>query len=143
MKELFTPEAGKRITEAIVYAEKQTSGEVRLHVEKKCSIDPFDRATKVFRNLKMHRTDLHNGVLIYLAVESRKFAIIGDSGIDKAVPADFWNTTKTLMQGYFEKGEIIEGLVKGISMAGEQLKTHFPLQSGDRNELSNDISFGK
>ena len=47
------------------------------------------------------------------------------------------------MLSHFKKQEFTEGLCKGIEMAGEKLKSHFPLQSNDTNELNNEVSFGK
>ena len=90
----------------------------------------------------MHETELRNGVLIYLAVKDHKLAIIGDKGIDEAVPDDFWDVIKNDLVSRFKEGKYTEGLVEGIHASGEQLKAHFPYQSDYTNELSNDISFG-
>ena len=98
-------------------------------------------ATKVFEKLGMHNTELRNGVLFYLAVEDKKFAILGDKGINEAVPSDFWNIVKNLMIEEFKKEEFTVGLCQGIELAGDKLKNHFPYQKEDKNELSNDISF--
>jgi uncharacterized membrane protein len=89
----------------------------------------------------MHKTKLRNGVLFYLAIKDKKFAILGDAGINAAVPGDFWEKIKNYMQEEFRKGNFTEGLCEGIRMAGEQLKSHFPYQSDDVNELPDDISF--
>jgi len=90
----------------------------------------------------MNKTELHNGVLFYLAVENRSFAIIGDSGINAAVPDDFWESTKQIMIDHFRDGNFAEGLIEGIRETGKQLKQHFPYSAGDVNELSDEISFG-
>jgi len=142
-KNFFTEEDKRKIVLAIKEAEKNTSGEIRIHIENKCPGDPVDRALYWFGKLKMHQTELRNGVLFYLAVKSRKFAIIGDEGINKAVPDDFWEKIKEKMAAHFKKGEFTEGLVKGILDAGEALKKYFPYKQDDVNELSDDISFGK
>lgn len=139
----FSSEEKKRITDAIAEAEKNTSGEIRLHAEGHCKIDVLDRAAYVFKKLGMHETEQRNGVLFYLAVHDRKFAIIGDAGINRVVPADFWNEIKETMLGYFKEGKFTDGLTKGILMAGEQLKANFPFHKDDVNELSNEISFDK
>lgn len=141
VENFFSTEEKKQITDAIAQAELNTSGEIRLHVEGKCKIEVLDRAAYVFEKLKMKETDQRNGVLFYLAVSDRKFAIIGDSGINQLVAADFWNETKETMLGFFKEGKFAEGLSKGILMAGEQLKANFPYQSDDVNELSDEISF--
>ena len=139
----FTKEQQKQIVEAIKQAEHNTSGEIRVHIEKTCKLDVLDRAANVFAMLKMHKTQLRNGVLFYLSVEDRKFAILGDAGINAKVPADFWDSVKNAVIEQFKLGNQTEGLVKGILMAGEKLKAHFPYQKDDVNELSDEISFGK
>ncbi|TLV00539.1 TPM domain-containing protein [Dyadobacter luticola] len=140
----FSDEQQQRIIGAIQQAETQTSGEVKVHIEKKCPTpDVMDRAKEVFLFLHLHETAQRNGVLFYLAYEDRKFAVLGDQGIDEKVPGNFWNSTKDLLREYFIKGQFSEGLAKGIEEAGLQLKTHFPYQSDDINELPDDISFGQ
>jgi uncharacterized membrane protein len=139
----FTEEEKKQITDAIKKAELNTSGEVRLHVEGKCPEDVLDRAAYWFEKLEMHKTELRNGVLFYLAVKDQKFAILGDAGLNAKVPGDFWEKIKTHMLSKFKEGLFAAGLAEGILMAGEQLKSHFPHQTDDVNELSDEISFGK
>jgi uncharacterized membrane protein len=124
-------------------AEMNTSGEIRLHIEKYCKSDVLDQAAYVFEKLEMHKTQLRNGVLFYLAVEDHKLAILGDAGINQKVQEDFWNETKEIVLSKFKEGNLTEGLTTGILMAGEKLKEHFPYLEGDTNELSNEISFGK
>lgn len=139
----FTRDQKEQIKQAIARAELNTSGEIRLHVENRCKIDVLDCAAGWFEKLKMHRTDKRNGVLFYLAVKDRKFAIIGDAGINAVTPDNFWDSIKAEVLAHFSENKFAEGLIKGIDMAGEQLKTHFPYQSDDKNELSDEISFGK
>ena len=141
--DFFTEQEKKQITDAIKAAELNTSGEIRVHVEGRCKGDALDCAAYWFEQLKMHKTAARNGVLFYLAVTDRKFAILGDAGINAKVPDDFWETTKELMLSRFKEGRFADGLSEGILMAGKQLKTHFPHQDDDVNELSDDISFGK
>jgi uncharacterized membrane protein len=139
----FTPDQQQRIVDAIRQAEKATSGEIRVHVEPNCSTaDPVQRAIDVFAQLGMHQTKARNGVLFYLAHVDRKFAVLGDQGIDAKVPAGFWESTKELLRGYFAKGEYAEGLSEGIERAGQQLRQYFPYDGvTDTNELADDISF--
>ncbi|GAA4902054.1 TPM domain-containing protein [Mucilaginibacter defluvii] len=136
---LFNDEEQQRIQKAIEEAERSTSGEIRICIEKKCSEDVLDRAAKYFYQLNMDKTKLRNGVLIYLATVDRKFAIIGDAGINRVVPADFWDSTKEKMLAEFKYGNLAEGIITGISMAGQQLKKFFPFTDGDNNELPDDI----
>ena len=131
------------IVQAIRDAEKDTSGEIRVHIDKKCSGDVLDRAAYWFGKLNMHQTELRNGVLFYLATNDRKFAILGDAGINAKVPEGFWDDIKSRMVLHFQKGDFVAGLVEGIRESGCQLKNHFPYQSDDVNELPDEISFGK
>jgi uncharacterized membrane protein len=142
-KDFFNLQQQEEIKQAIVQAELETSGEIRVHIENTCKEDVLDRAAYVFRKLKMNRTELRNGVLIYLAVKNRKFAIIGDLGINHVVPENFWDEIKEKMLAHFLKGEFTEGLCYAIKTAGDQLKTFFPRKTDDTNELPDDISFGK
>jgi len=142
-KEFLGKENERLIKEAIEGAEHQTSGEIRVHIESSCKNLVLDRAAWLFRKLKMHETKDRNGVLIYLSVNDRKFAIIGDSGINKVVPPGFWDQIKENMISHFSKGEFAEGVISGIEKTGEQLKQYFPWQTDDVNELSDEISYGK
>ncbi len=142
-KKFFTIEQQDSIKQAITAAELNTSGEVLVHIDDKCKEDVLDKAANMFHQLKMDKTELRNGVLFYLAVTDHKFAILGDKGINEKVPVDFWDNIKEVMLSHFKKQEFTEGLCKGIEMAGEKLKSHFPLQSNDTNELNNEVSFGK
>jgi len=139
----FTKEQQEKILAAVKAAEESTSGEIRVHIETSFTGEVLDRAAWIFKKLGMHKTALRNGVLFYLAVEDRKFAIIGDAGINAKVPEGFWNNIKELMKTDFREGKFTEGLSKGIIMTGEQLKSHFPHQSNDVNELPDEISFDK
>ena len=143
VENFFTKEEKKQITDAIAEAERNTSGEIRLHAEGYCKIDVLDRAAYVFEKLHMHKTKERNGVLFYLAVHDHKFAILGDGGINHVVPAHFWDEIKETMLGYFKEGKFADGLTRGILMAGEQLKAHFLYLKEDVNELSDEISFDK
>jgi uncharacterized membrane protein len=142
VEEFLTKEEEQAIVEAIRVAEKETSGEIRVHIEKTTSKVPYDRALEVFNELKMDATELKNGVLFYFAVKDKNFVICGDKGINDVVADDFWNTTKDLMTAQFKAGHFKQGIVDGILSAGEQLQKYFPYQEGDTNELSNEISKG-
>ena len=140
---ILTEEQQKQVVEAIKAAEKNTSGEVRVHIESNCANDEvLDRAKEVFVTLGLHRTERRNGVLFYVATEDRKFAVLGDEGIDNVVPEDFWNSTRDVMRTQFRNSAFAEGLCAGITLAGQQLKHFFPYQDDDTNELPDEISFG-
>ena len=142
IRTIFSEENKVVIESAIREAEFNRSGEIRLHVENRCRIDVLDQAAYIFKKLEMHKTELRNGVLFYLAIKDRKFAILGDAGINAKVQDDFWDDIKDLVQKQFKDGKFVEGLEDGIRMAGEQLKHHFPHTSDDQNELNDEISFG-
>jgi uncharacterized membrane protein len=138
---IFNDEEQERIRKAIEGAEKHTSGQLRVCIEKTCSENVLDRAAKYFHQLDMHKTKLRNGVLIYVATADQKFAIIGDAGINKVVPEDFWDDTKDDMLEHFKQGNLVEGIVTGLEIAGDHLQKFFPHESGDTNELPDDIAF--
>jgi uncharacterized membrane protein len=140
----FNKEQKETILSAIKEAETSTSGEIRVHIETSCkNSNVLNRAAHVFATLKMHKTALRNGVLFYLAINDRKFAIIGDAGINAVVSSDFWNNISEMMSNAFREGKFAEGLREGILMAGSQLKQNFPYnKTNDINELPDDISFG-
>jgi uncharacterized membrane protein len=139
----FTKEQQTIILESVRTAEKATSGEIRVHIETSCNEDVLDRAAWIFGKLGMSKTAERNGVLFYLAVVDKKFAILGDAGINSKVPAGFWDEISEMLKNKFREGRFTEGLSEGIILAGEQLKAHFPYNKDDVNELSDDISFDK
>lgn len=134
----FTEE--QEIVNAIRIAEQNTSGEIRVHLEKSSNIDAFNRAMEVFHFLKMDNTKEQNGVLIYVAVEDKTFVIYGDKGINDIVGKDFWDDTKNTIQEHFKAGNFKQGLIGGILKAGKALEKNFPWHHNDTNELSNEIS---
>lgn len=141
-KKFFSVEEQEEITRSVMTAELETSGEIRVHIEEKCPGDVLDRAAHVFKTLHMHNTAQRNGVLIYMAIDHKKFAIIGDMGINKVIPANFWDDTKEGMLNLFKQNRFKDGLIFAIGSVGEHLSKYFPAQVDDTNELANDISFG-
>ena len=137
----FSEQEQQQIRIAIEKAEKATSGEIRICIEKKCKGEVLDEAANYFTKLEMNQTALRNGVLIYVATDDHKFAIIGDAGINRVVPKDFWDNAKENMLESFKAGDLAGGIIKGITMAGQQLKAYFPNQDNDKNELSDDIAY--
>lgn len=138
----LTAEEEQDIVEAIRLAELNTSGEIKIHIEKTSNGDATNRALEVFHTLKMDNTKLQNAVLIYVAIEDKSFVIYGDEGINKVVPNNFWDGTKDIMLSHFKSGDFKQGLVEGIQKSGEQLKAYFPYLDSDTNEISNTISKG-
>ncbi len=132
----------QEIVQAILKAERYTSGEIRVHIEAHTDVDHFERAKEVFFLLKMNNTKDENGVLIYVAVNDRKFVIYGDRGIDKVSPTNFWETTRDAIESQFKLGNFKQGIINGVLAAGTELKAHFPWNPDDINELSNEISKG-
>jgi uncharacterized membrane protein len=131
----------KRIVKAIEMAELNSSGEIRVHFESHCKENILDHAAFIFNKLGMHQTDQRNGILFYIALKDKKFAVIGDAGIHEKVGDDFWEKVKNEMIPYFKEGRLSDGLIEGINKAGNELKAYFPYQKDDKNELDNEISF--
>ena len=143
VEKFFSKEQKKQIVNAIKESEKETSGEIRVHIESSFKKDTLERTVHLFEKLKMHETQLHNGTLIYLAVKDKKFAIFGDEGINEVVPDNFWQDVRDIMQNEFSAGNFSAGLVQGIDLIGQKLKEYFPYKDDDINELSDDISVGE
>ena len=138
----FTEEQKKNLEQAIKESEKQTSGEIRVYVENSCSGEILDRAAYLFNLLEMTKTKERNGILFYLSIARQKFAVLGDAGINAKVPENFWDSVRDVMEKYFKDEDFTGGLIEGIRMTGEKLKTYFPWMPDDKNELSDAISFG-
>jgi uncharacterized membrane protein len=142
-KNFFNLQQQKNIVDAISSAELNTSGEIRLHLVDTTKNDVYQEAVSVFESLEMTKTEQRNGVLIFLAVRDKKFAILGDKGINDIVPVDFWDSVRDEMISFFKKHDFEQGIIAGITAVGEKLKAHFPYAKDDENELSNEISFGE
>lgn len=143
-KPFFTDEEQQRIVAAIRAAEKRTSGEIRVYIESKCSyVDAVNRAAEIFFGLKMENTEDRNGVLLYIAVKDKQLAIFGDTGIHQKVGTEFWNKEVRNILSEFSKQHYADGIVRIVTEIGEALVTHFPYENEDRNELPDDIVFGK
>jgi uncharacterized membrane protein len=141
--QFFSEEQQKNIISAIKNSEKNTSGEIKVHVEPEClGANAYDRAKEVFEYLSLHKTALRNGVLFYLAYNDHKFSVLGDTGINNKVGQSFWDSTVTLLNANFKNGDFEKGLCLAITEAGKQLKMHFPYNNNDKNEIGDDISFG-
>lgn len=138
----FNREQKARILDAIRNAEENTSGEIRVHVERFCLGEPTDRAAYLFEKIGMHKTNLRNGVLFFMSFDDHKISILGDAGINAVVPDNFWDSTLEMIAARFREGDFTGGLEAGIANAGVHLKDHFPHRPEDVNELPDEISFG-
>ena len=141
VEDVLSAEQQARVVDAIRLAELNTSGEVKVHLERFCKGDALDRAKEKFAKLNLHKTALRNAVIVYVAVEDRKAAIFGDEGIHAKVDADYWKTELDQMLAHFKKGEYAEGLIHTVAAIGDKLKSEFPYNADtDTNEVSNEIS---
>ncbi len=132
----------EKIRRAVSDAELKTSGEIRVFVEDASADTELDRAVYVFEELGMHKTDLRNGILLYLALKDKRFAVIGDHGIHEKVGDAFWEGIRSHMQEKLSQGDVVGAIVAGVREAGEALGKFFPRSHDDKNELSDDIVFG-
>jgi uncharacterized membrane protein len=129
-----------RIVEAIAAAERNTSGEIRVHIQPKAHGDIRHVAEKTFERLGMTKTELRNGVLLFIACEEQRFEILGDRGINEKVPSGFWDAIAARLTEHFRRGEFTDGIVEAVHSAGEELFHYFPRASDDVNELTNEIN---
>ena len=142
-KKFFNKIEEQRIMAAIRTAEKASSGEIRVYVESNCAESVEKRTIEIFKKLKMYRTHERNGVLIYIAIESRKFSIFGDEGIHKKMGFSFWTDEAATLKSYLSDDKIVDGVCKVAIDIGEVLKVHFPHQADDKNELPDAPVYGK
>lgn len=140
VEDFLTTQEEEEIVLAIRQAERNTSGEIRVHIERTTELSHCNRTLEVFQTLKMFNTKKQNAVLIYVAVDDHKFVIYGDKGIDAVVPKNFWDTTKNKMQHHFKQGNFKQGIIDGVLQVGKELKEHFPWSETDTNELPNEVS---
>ncbi len=143
-KQFLSKQENERLHLALKQNEQGTSGEIRVYIESKCSyIDPIDRAKELFLSLKMFETIHRNAVLIYIAYKDRDFAIIGDNNIFQKTKNDFWyQHSKSLLKA-FNNNNYIEGMENVIKALGDELRLHFPSHGETKNELPDEIIFGK
>ena len=139
-KKFFSPEEQERILEEIRIAEEKTSGEIRVHLDCCSREETLEKARKIFHRLGMTKTKHRNGVLIYLATEHRKFAILGDEGIHRVVPENYWEEVKEKMRRHFREARFCEGVSGNPGDRGKTEDVHFPGEKDNRNELPNTIS---
>jgi len=142
VENFLTLDEEQAIVQAIIQAERNTSGEIRVHIERTATVPHFDRALEVFQQLEMSNTKAQNAVLIYIAVDDHQFVIYGDKGINEVVPENFWESTRDTIQQLFKEGNFKEGIVQGVLKAGDELQAHFPWDSDDVDELPNELSKG-
>ena len=140
VESFLTTEEEIVVIQAIQKAEKNTSGEIRVHIENKTEKPTLERAKEVFLYLKMDQTRQRNGILLYVGVSSKEFAILGDEGINNRIPEGFWEEEKKMVLHHFSKNNYEKGLVLAIEKVGEKLKKYFPYKKDDTNELPNEIS---
>ena len=137
----FSKKEKKQILAAVQEAEKNTSGEIRVHLEYRAREPVYGHAQKVFQRIGMTKTAQRNGVLIFLATGNKKFAVLGDVGINEKVPEGFWNDVVQIMQDHFKQNKFAEGVSEAVLRIGEKLKAYFPYQTNDKNELPDGISY--
>jgi len=140
---IFSQEEKQIIVDAIKKAETDSCAEIRVHIDSRCKGDVMDRASNVFDKLGMQKTKDRNGVLIYVAINSNKCAVIGDIAINKVVEPRFWEDCYSIMRESFSKEDYCKGIANVIEMCGEVFSHHFKYTSDDVNELPDEISFGK
>jgi uncharacterized membrane protein len=140
-KRLLSATDDARLIKAIQLAEAKTSGEIRVHIEKTCKGDAIEECKKQFVKLSMHQTKDRNGILFFLAIGSKSFAVWGDEGIHQKVSDEFWKRITDCAISYFKQNDYVTGIEKAVELCGEKLKLYFPIEEDDKNELSNTISY--
>lgn len=143
MVKFLTPEEEQRVIQAIQEAERQTTGEIRIHLQSKLRRTAWEDALKVFNQLNMRNTESRNAVLFFIAPQNHQLVIIGDQGIHDLVMSNFWIEVRDHVLEYFKRSEYADGICLGVQLIGEKLKYHFPASADQKNEneLPDDISY--
>ena len=141
LADFIPPEGQRRIADAITAAERHTTGEICVHVTPRCRGDVMKRAARTFNRLHLYTTKRRNAVLIFVAYDDRKLAILGDTGINEAVPQGFWDSEVEELTRFLKAGRPVDGLCEIIAHMGERLSEFFPGERDDENELSNEVTF--
>ena len=115
-----------QIVAAIRDTEHKTSGRIQVSISPNQVDEPVVAAQVEFMRLGMNQSPERNGVLIFVAPRSHKFAVIGDEGVHAKCGDEFWQKLADAMSGYFRKSEFTPGIVHGVQKAGELLAEHFP-----------------
>lgn len=140
-KSFFSESQQTSIVATIKEVERNTSSEVRLHIDTHTKLKALDRAAYLFKQLNMHKTKARNGVLLYMSIQNKSFAVIGDAGIHHFVKDAFWNTCRDEVVTAFRKGNFCDGIIDCIKKVGVELQQYFPYQADDKNELPDELSF--
>lgn len=137
----FSKKEKEQVVDAIHEAERKTSGEIRVHLAGRNREDVLAHAREIFEKIGMAKTVAHSGVLIFLEVKSRRFAVVGDAGIHERVPQGFWDEIAKGLALHFRKNHFADGIVEAVRLMGEKLSQHFPYERDDFNELPDEISY--
>lgn len=127
------------IVKAIHSAEHKTSGEIRVFITREPVDTPVAAAQRAFLSAGMDKTRERNGVLIFVAPKTQKFAVIGDTAVHAKCRDEFWLRLGAEMTEHFKRHQFTSGIVHAIKVAGELLAQHFPRKPDDANELPDEI----
>ena len=147
---LFSAADLEAIADAVKRAERRTAAEIRVHIERRVArrrgapaADALARAQEVFVALRMHETALRGGVLVYVAIEDRKLAIVGDEGIHARVSTVYWESVRDRMVARLREGAARDALVNAVDDVGAVMAREFPRRPDDVDELPDDVSLGR
>lgn len=99
----------------------------------------FERALRAFQELELYRTQDRTGVLILVSLLERRVQVLADTGINARVKPGAWNHVLEIVLAGIRGKDLCSGLCDAIVKCGEILAAEFPIQSGDRNELADDL----
>lgn len=141
---LFSTSEIQSIQQKVKLSEANTSGEIRIYIEMNCRwMEPVRRAAEIFHELRMFQTVNRNAVLIYLAYADHDFALYADKGIYTHAAPGFWELEAKKLARSFHQKAYMDGLSGTIDAVGKLLTQHYPLHGENKNELPDEIIFGK
>ena len=101
------------------------------------------RALAAFVEKEVFKTRERTGIMLLVSLYERRIQVIGDSGINERVAEDAWAGIVNKIRDGIRSGDLADGMVAGIEMAGDLLEqSGVEIRPDDTNELADDVIQG-
>jgi uncharacterized membrane protein len=140
-KAAFSGDQEAILVRAIQAAEEGNRGEVRVHVEPRCPReDPLDRAAELFAELGMSGTAADTGVLLYVATDDHRCAVVAGQGVLGAEDEGFWQGVADAIANGYGRNDPLAGFEMALLRIGELLRRAAPGKDVRGNELPDRVT---